>query len=201
MTHQDQISRRGRLAWADGLWTHPPARAVEDGSDLLVEAAEGSDAWRHTAYGFIHDSEHALLAPFAVGSAMEVTFTADLAEQFDQAGIFIRVDSETWIKAGLERSDGLLQLGAVVTFGRSDWSVAPVDGWDGRKVTVRLSRTADALIVRAGLSGAPQQLVRVIPFDGDQQAGAGPFTCAPTRAGLLVRFHSWIITDADASLH
>ncbi len=201
MTDPEQFPQRGLLAWSAGGWTHPPVSASEDGTDLLVEAAEGSDAWRRTAYGFIHESEHALLAPLAVGSAMEVTVTADLPKQFDQAGLFIRVNGETWIKAGLERSDGRLQLGAVVTFGQSDWSVAPVDGWDGRQVTVRVSRTADALIIRAGLAGEEQQLVRVVPFDAGQPAAAGPYACAPTRAGLTVRFSSWTVTDADTSLH
>ena len=52
------------IRWGSGRWTHPPVAAVERGSDLLVTAAEGSDAWRTTSYGFVHDSEHALLAPF-----------------------------------------------------------------------------------------------------------------------------------------
>lgn len=197
----DTELRHGPIPWSAGRWTHPPVRAEEHGTDLLAEAAEGSDAWRTTAYGFTHESEHALLSPFAVGSAVEVTFTADLPAQFDQAGVFIRVDSSTWIKAGLERSDGLLQVGAVVTYGASDWSVAPVQDWDGQKVTVRVSRTADALIIRAGIAGLPLQFVRVAPFAGDRRAHAGPFLCAPTRAGLSVRFHSWEMTDADASLH
>ena len=35
-----------------------------------MTAAEGSDAWRPTAYGFVHDTEHALLAPLPVGAAI-----------------------------------------------------------------------------------------------------------------------------------
>ncbi|MDZ5077826.1 DUF1349 domain-containing protein [Nesterenkonia sp. HG001] len=61
-----------------------------------------------------------LLAPFPVGPAVEVTFTANLSEQFYQAGVFVRIDTERWGKPGLERSDGRLQLGAVVTHGHSD---------------------------------------------------------------------------------
>lgn len=197
----DNELQRGPIPWSAGRWTHPPLHAVEDGTDLLAEAAEGSDAWRTTAYGFIHESEHALLSAFGVGSAVEVTFTANLPAQFDQAGVFVRVDGTTWIKAGLERSDGVLQVGAVVTYGASDWSVAPVQDWDGHKVTVRVSRTADALIIRAGIAEAPLQFVRVVPFTADRKAEAGPFLCAPTRAGLTVRFHSWEVTDADVSLH
>lgn len=113
-----------------GRWTHPPVAAIEDHGDLLVTAAEGSDAWRLTSYGFVHDSEHALLAPFLQDSAMEV----------------------------VEFADGTPSLGAVVTDGRSDCFLAPV-------------------------------------------AGAGPLTCAPTRAGFTVAFHAWRITEPDAGLH
>ena len=124
-------------SWSAGTWTNAPAAIVEDGPDLLVTAAEGSDAWRHTAYGFVHDDAHALLAPLADPGAFEVTFDADFDQQFDQAGLMLRADAETWLKSGVEFSDGVPQLGAVVALGRSDWSVAPVPEWAGRRVTVR----------------------------------------------------------------
>jgi len=189
------------IAWAAGRWTHPPVAAVERGPDLLVSAAEGSDAWRITSYGFVHDSEHALLAPFPPGSAVEVEFTAAFTHQFDQAGVFVRVSPEHWVKAGVEFADGALQLGAVVTDGRSDWSLAPVPAWRGRRVLVRVSRDGDALTIRAGSGSGALQLVRVVPFDPALDAAAGPFTCAPTRAGLTVAFHAWRLTGADRSLH
>jgi regulation of enolase protein 1 (concanavalin A-like superfamily) len=92
------------------------------------------------------------------------------------------------------------QVGAVVTAERSDWSVAPVPGWAGRDVTVRVSRSGDALTVRARADADSWQLVRVAPLPpGDLLAG--PFCCAPTRAGLVVRFRSAVLTAADASLH
>jgi uncharacterized protein len=109
------------LPWSAGSWTHRPVAVVERGGDLLVTAAEGSDAWRLTSYGFVHDSEHALLAAFPQDSAMEVEFTAAFSQQFDQAGIFVRVSAEQWVKAGVEFADGYPSVGAVVTKGRSDW--------------------------------------------------------------------------------
>ncbi|WP_202923266.1 DUF1349 domain-containing protein [Nesterenkonia haasae] len=191
-----------RLPWSVGRWTNPPISAVtNEGGALIVTAAEFSDAWRTTYYGFTHDSEHALLAAFPVGAAIEVTFTAELPEQFDQAGIFVSIDHERWIKSGLERSDGRLQLGAVVTRGHSDWSVAPVDDWAGHRVTIRISRTRDALIIRAGLAGQSKQFVRVTPLDPECPTQAGPYLCSPTRKGLSVRFHSWDLTPADNALH
>ncbi len=185
--------------WA-GTWLNPPARTWQEDGDLLVEARESSDFWRVTSYGFVHDDGHALLRPLPDGSAVEVTFTLDYDRQFDQAGVLVRGDEEHWVKAGVEVSDGVPQVGAVVTLGRSDWSVAPAPQWHGRDVTVRVSRAGDALTVRARADGDSWQLVRVAPLPpGDLLAG--PFCCAPTRAGLVVRFRSAILTAADASLH
>lgn len=189
------------VAWDAGRWTNQPIRVAEDGADLVVTALAGSDAWRVTAYGFVHDCEHALVAPMPTSGAVEVGFTADFSEQFDQAGVFLRVSDKQWIKAGVEYSDGVLQLGAVVTNPLSDWSVAPVPEWQGRRVVVRASRSGDAVTIRARADEEPFRLVRVLPLDPDAAVVAGPFVCAPTRAGLQVRFHSWSVTGPDASLH
>ncbi|WP_336630885.1 MULTISPECIES: DUF1349 domain-containing protein [unclassified Microbacterium] len=190
-----------RIEWTEGRWTNAPAASETIGGALRVTAVEGSDAWRRTAYGFVHDSEHALVAPLPVGSAMEVVVDADFSGEFDQAGLFVRADAERWTKAGVEFADGVLGAGAVVTDGRSDWSVGAVPEWAGRRLRVRISRGEDALTVRAGIDGEPLRLLRVAPFPGDLVAEAGPFLCAPTRAGFEVVFTGWRRTAADLSLH
>lgn len=189
------------IAWKDGTWTHAPESVSTLDDSLAVTAKEGSDAWRHTAYGFVHDSAHALLTPLDVGEAMEVTFHAAWEGQFDQAGVFVRVDDDHWVKSGVEFADGHLGLGAVVTDGRSDWSIGYVDDWLDRDITVRVSRWTDALIVRARADAGDWRLIRVTPFDDGAVASAGPFLAAPTRAGLTVRFLRWERTTADAALH
>ncbi|WP_082105449.1 DUF1349 domain-containing protein [Demequina subtropica] len=184
-----------------GAWTSAPVAVRLEGAALTVEAREGSDAWRTTSYGFIHDDAHALVAPFGAEAAIEVSWVLDYDAQFDQAGVMLRVDAETWIKAGVEVSDGVAQVGAVVTHGRSDWSVAPVPEWAGREVTVRASRSGDAVTVRARVEGEPWRLVRVAPLDPDATVLAGPFCCAPTRAGLVVTFTGVRVGEPDAALH
>lgn len=195
MTHD------GRVAWASGTWLNPPPEIREDGGDLVVTAAEGSDFWRTTAYGFVRDSGHALLAPLADGRAVEVSFVLDYTELYDQAGVLLRVDAETWTKAGVEISDGLPQLGAVATRGVSDWSVAPVPDWAGRSVTVRASRAGDAVMIRARVDAEPWRMVRLVPMPPDREILAGPFCCAPERDGLVVRFTGWVHVPGDAGLH
>lgn len=187
--------------WSQGRWTTEPVRSEVVAEGLKVEAREGSDAWRVTSYGFVHDDEHALVAPLPTEQAVEVDFVAAFSQQFDQAGIFLRASETQWIKAGVEFADGTPQLGAVVTDGRSDWSVAPVPDWDRRNVTIRASRSGDAITVRARAEGEDFRLVRVIPLDPAVELEAGPFTCAPTRAGLEVLFTGWRVGEPDASLH
>ena len=188
------------IAWSEGSWTRKPVSISQDGNSLNVEAAAESDWWRTTAYGFIHDDGHALIKAFPNESAVEVSFILNYTEQFDQAGIFISSSSENWIKAGVEYCDGFPQVGAVVTQVNSDWSVAPVAEWMNQEVTIRVSRSGDAVTVRAGING-DLRLVRVAPLDPNRTWSAGPMFCAPTRAGLTVTFTKWVEGPADSELH
>jgi regulation of enolase protein 1 (concanavalin A-like superfamily) len=188
------------VAWSEGSWTREPVSQSQEGALLTVEAAAESDWWRTTSYGFIHEDGHALVKEFPNESAIEVTFVLNYTEQFDQAGIFITADSENWIKAGVEFCDGFPQVGAVVTQKNSDWSVAPVAEWMNKEVTIRVSRSGDAVTVRAGINN-DLRLVRVAPLDPSRTWKAGPMFCAPTRAGLKVSFTKWSEGPADSDLH
>ncbi|MFI7548155.1 DUF1349 domain-containing protein [Micromonospora sediminimaris] len=190
------------IEWSGGDWHGRPVRVTEEPDGTLsVEPGQGSDLWRHTSYGFVHDDAPALLAPFPAGTAVEVDFRLAWTGQFDQAGVLVRVDDRNWVKAGVEVSDGQPQVGAVVTRDVSDWSVAPVPDWAGREVSVRVSRAGDALTVRARGAGEPWRLVRLAPLAPDAVATAGPYCCSPSRGGLLVRFTGWRHGPADEALH
>lgn len=189
------------VQWDEPTWLNPPLAAEVDGDSLVITTRQRSDFWRHTAYGIVHDSGHALLTDIAHGRAVEVTFVNRFDTQFDQAGLLVRVDDETWIKAGVELSDGLPQLGAVVTHGQSDWSAAPVPEWAGRRVTVRASRIADALVIRARCDDEAWRLVRLAPLSANAWAQAGPYCCSPEREGLQVRFTRFTTGPADRAVH
>lgn len=197
----DVAAGRRAVAWSSATWLNPPQATEPHGAHLVVTTRDRSDFWRTTSYGFVHDSGHALLTGFPSGTAIEVRFMATFEHRFDQAGLMVRVDANRWIKAGIELSDGLPQLGAVVTHDRSDWSMAPVPDWAGHEVTMRASRDGDAVTIRARRGGEPWQLVRLAPLAPDVTATAGPFCCSPERAGLRVRFTGFSQGPADAELH
>lgn len=194
---------RVRVDWTVGTWTRRPASVRREGADLVVRAVEGSDWWRSTYYGFVHDDGHALLAEWPARAAVEVSFdTAGMTDLYDQAGVLLKVGDDRWIKAGVELNDGALHVGAVVTDGRSDWSLAPVPEWAGEVVTVRASRSADAVVIRARAGRGAWRTIRVAPFAAlPATAWAGPMVCSPTRDGLEVRFTGWAWTEPDRDLH
>jgi uncharacterized protein len=187
--------------WTIGTWTAAPRAVRPDGNGLRVEAVEGSDFWRHTLYGFVHDNGHALLAPFSVNQAIEVAFEmSGLTDLYDQAGIFVRAGADQWIKAGIEVNDGVPHVGAVVTHGSSDWSLSPVPEWHG-VVTIRLSGLGDAAVIRARTETESWRTIRVAPLFHDLPLQAGPMLCAPTRSGLVVTFREWRQAPRDLDLH
>ena len=188
------------IAWGQGDWLNPPLSALQEGSELKVSTVHESDFWRNTSYGFVHDSGHALLTDFPANSSMEVTFLLDYEGQFDQAGIIVHSDSQHWIKAGVESADGQPQVGAVVTSINSDWSLAPVPQWFGKKVTVRASRTTDALTIRARC-GDDDQLIRLAPIDASLSWRGGPHCASPISESLEITFTRWTHGEADLTLH
>lgn len=183
-----------------GIWLNSPEVAEMVGDRYLVTTKDQSDFWRTTSYGFIHDSGHALLNNFPQDSSVELSWILDYTEQFDQAGLFIWADEANWIKAGIEFADGQPQLGAVVTREFSDWSVAPVSEWMGKEVHVRVSRSGDAITVRAKCDG-DWKLVRLAPLDVSKDWKIGLHAASPSRAGLTVQFTRISVGQADQALH
>lgn len=181
-------------------WNTPPTATISDGS-LTITTENKSDLWRHTSYGFIHDTGHGLLAPFPDNSAMECDVEATYSEDFDQAGLLVFASATQWIKCGIEFADGVAQLGAVVTNEVSDWSAGPAPHWGSGTTTFRLSRLGNALTIRARRPGGTWQLVRLAPLNPDLTWSAGPYAASPSRANLEVTFRSWTHGKADTSLH
>lgn len=65
--------------------------------------------------------------------------------QFDQGGLILWRDENTWLKTGIEVVDNQPKLSCVVTRdGYSDWST---QDWTGLAMTIRLSQTGNGAYV------------------------------------------------------
>lgn len=191
------------IAWDEMTWLNAAPAVAVDGDDLVVTTGRNTDFWHRTAYGFIHDDGHLLGTPLPGDAAIEVTFQADFEAQFDQAGLMLRAGPDTWLKTGVELSDGERFASVVATAGMSDWSVAPLPEHAlGHALTFRASRKGDAVTVRYRVAEERRwRLLRVAYFPPDVSVVAGPMACSPTREGLSVRFGPVLVGPPDAHLH
>jgi len=149
----------------------------------------------------------------------------EYADQFDQAGLMVRMDAERWVKCGVEYVDGAATMGAVVTHAVSDWSMTRLASVPG-SLRLRLRRDGDALIIEYRVDDEPDNdkpddtKPDDTEVDGANEAGAadeqgwimhrmaylpaalpvsvGPMAASPSGEGFEVRFRGLRIdTDSD----
>jgi len=105
-------------------WYNEPRKwEIYGDSTLSMHVTPQTDFWRKTQYGFTVDD-----GPFCytkVGGEFEVTLkiTGEYKTRYDQMGLMIRKDEKNWIKTGVEFVNDKINLSAVVTLKRSDWSI------------------------------------------------------------------------------
>ena len=174
-------------------WLNPPAEWSGDAKRLELSTAGNTDFWRETFYGFARDSGHAFLRGVTGDFTAEVKVLGDYEALYDQAGLMLRADEKTWIKTGIEFTDGLMHFSVVVTREISDWSVIPLpQAKPSDAVLVRLTRHGDAVRVQFSVAGAPWQLARLCPFTA-ADAEIGVMACSPERAGFRAVFEDLVV--------
>ncbi len=180
--------------WSDAVWVNEPTRWRRQGADLSLTADGGTDFWRHTHYGFVRDSGHAALTRVPGEFVATVEVQADYRDQYDQAGLMVRLDETVWLKCGIELLDGVHQVSAVVTRDHSDWSVVPLPAPPGT-LRLRVDRAGGTLEVRYALDGGPETLLRQAHLTGAETLRVGPMLASPKGGGITARFRGFAVRD------
>jgi len=195
--------------WTNGVPTH-----TFEAGGITITPTPNLDYWSKTFYEPLlikHDAQ-CLLTPVAadVEATFTTAFTLKPRAQFDQAGIMILVDELTWVKAGIEFTDGSPRLSCVVTNdGYSDWSTQQWHDWDSAaqstSIRVRVTKLmpgsaqGPALVFEAApwvegtstASAAPWVQIRIASLrSGEHPWRMGIFAISPIEAaGSSTRFH------------
>jgi len=205
-----------RFFWHNGS----PAHTLKnDGLSLNITATAGLDYWSRTFYDPLlisHDAQTLLTSiPSDAEATIETSFTLAPRAQFDQAGIMIFVDKSTWVKAGIEYTDGLPRLSCVVTNnGFSDWSTSIWEDWnidnESTSIRIRVSKVypgneqGHALVFEASKFGEKEWFqVRIASLrSGDVPWQMGVFSISPIEAaGSSVEFHDVLIGPKKSLVH
>lgn len=190
---------------SEPVWLNEPARWRRSGADLLMTTDPRTDFWRQTHYGFVRDSGHHFGVRVPGDFTAEVEVLGEYADQFDQAGLMVRMDAERWVKCGIEYVDGAATMGAVVTHAVSDWSMTRLAEVPG-SLRLRLRRDGDALTIeyRTDESDDPTDeqgwiMHRMAYLPAALPVSVGPMAASPSGDGFEVRFRGLRIdTAADA---
>lgn len=176
----------------------PPAWREEDGV-LSVTTGDRTDFWRETHYGFIRDDGHLRYGTATGDFTAEVEFAGDYRHLYDQAGLMLRLDERSWLKAGIEFVGGPM-LSVVVTRDTSDWSTMPLaSGSDWLRL--RLSRHGSAVRVEWKPAGSEDgfRMLRLAWLPAVDPVMVGPMCCSPERAGFEARFRDFYVGPAIAT--
>ncbi|KAH7127469.1 hypothetical protein EDB81DRAFT_764644 [Dactylonectria macrodidyma] len=124
-------------------------------STFTLAAGPNTDIWKKppstdvfTAPFQPHSS-----APVKTFVSTSITFTTKYTQQYDQAGLLLRLRNEAssarkWIKAGVEYYNGTARLSVVACDAWADWSVSTPPGADDivagtKPVTISVVRESD----------------------------------------------------------
>ena len=177
-------------------WLNEPASWQRTGDVLRVSVDPGTDFWRTTGYGYVHDNGHIYGELLPGDLDVSVRVRGAFAHQYDQAGIMLRADGHTWLKTGLEFFEGRPRLSTVLTMGCSSWMVADLPpGTD--EVTLRVSRRGDAVEVRYAAGEGVAELAALVFMPPGREMLAGIVCAAPEGGGFSVAFHDLRITGRD----
>lgn len=169
---------------------------LQNGVGLLVKPSDKTDFWSKTYYDppFVKNDGATLTykVPAAITTwSVEMYFTLEAYNQFDQAGIIVQIDSASWMKTGIEYVDGIPRMGAVVTNNYSDWSTQP---WNGEvsKFKIRVSRIRHSLVAEYhdGKQWSFMRITRLTNMETpDTIVSIGAYACAPTKSGMTATFY------------
>jgi regulation of enolase protein 1 (concanavalin A-like superfamily) len=178
-------------------WLNPPPLVHGGPSGLYLETAAKTDFWKRTHYGFEADNGHFLYTSIAEDFILTTHLSFTPANQYDQAGLMVRLSQDSWIKTSVEYEAHIPpRLGAVVTnMGYSDWSTQAFPS-DLREISLRIRRESSDYIIEAYIleTGADHptwsqlRIAHLHADDGQQVVQCGIYACSPIAAGYQVVF-------------
>lgn len=174
-------------------WHCEPEKHEISGNSLILETEADTDFWQKTHYGFKADNGHFLFYETEGDFIIETSVKYYFKNQYDQAGLMIRVSPECWIKTAVEyEPDEPSKLGAVVTNGGySDWSTQDI-GDDLTEISFKISRKgSDYIIAYKEKNHNEWTQLRITHLDDTKTVQCGIYACSPKGEGFKAEFSSF----------
>ncbi|MEH7460094.1 hypothetical protein CON65_12105 [Bacillus pseudomycoides] len=183
------------------VMNEPKYHEVKDKA-FIVYSSEETDFWLKTHYGFEVMNGHVFYEEVSVDFQAEVSLRMNPRATYDQAGLFVMLSEECWLKTSLEYiPEGPSHLGAVVTnSGYSDWSTQNFSNeFVKQQLRFRIIRKNGdyTIYVRTEQMSDDWEQVRIAHLMEDRgncPVKIGFYTCSPSKNnGFETEFFDFII--------
>ncbi|MBD8346861.1 MULTISPECIES: DUF1349 domain-containing protein [unclassified Dysgonomonas] len=175
-------------------WFNEPEKWEVKNNTLNMQVTPKSDYWRVSHYGFTVDDAPFYYATYGGEFEVKVKITGNYKTRFDQMGLMLRIDSERWIKAGVEFVDNKFNISAVVTDKKSDWSVLQLDKTPSF-VWIKAVRRLDAVEFFYSLDDKNYIMIRNAPFQDNIPVMIGLMAASPDGDGFNAKFENFKVTQ------
>jgi len=127
----------------------------------------------------------------------------DSRHRFDQCGVIVYQNSESWIKASIEyENEAFQRLGSVVTnLGYSDWATTDIPA-SQKYMYYRLSRRKQDFCIENSYDGVNYKQMRIAHlFEGDNEIQLGIYACSPEHSTFKAVFTEIAFTECQWKEH
>ncbi len=174
-------------------WFNEPQDWQAEANALSLFVSGKTDYWRETHYGFTVDDGPFYYQNRGGEFSVEVSIQGDYQTRYDQMGLMLRLDEANWIKFGVEFVDEKINVSAVVTRNKSDWSILPLDHRP-KQIWLKAVRVLDAVEMFYSLDGKDYQMVRLAHFPDKRPVMVGMMAASPDGEGFSAEFKDFSIT-------
>ena len=178
-------------------WYNPPPVWNEQDGLIQVTSDAKTDFWRVTHYDFIRDNGHFYYQKVTGDFTTQVKITGEYQALYDQAGLMVRLDEQTWLKCGIEFVNGVQQASVVVTRKYSDWSVVSLPE-NPESIWLRLERSVETVKVEYSLDGESYSLLRLAYLTTANELQVGLMCASPDGDGFSVIFEEFKVVHQQS---
>lgn len=188
----------------DLKWIREPKNYSITENKIEIITEPYTDLWQRTYYGFRNDN-----APVLQINTDEKYFSfivkteSESNHRFDQCGIVMYLDSENWVKCGIEyENEDFQYLGSVVTNnGYSDWATTTIDA-SIKSMWYRFSRREDDYCIESSIDGINYSQMRIFHmWKGNENIKFGIYASSPENSSFKATFTNIEVTDCKWLAH
>ena len=171
-------------------WYNQPEKWECTKNSLAMFVTPKTDYWRITHYGFTVDDGPFLYETVGGEFEVKVKISGQYQTRFDQMGLMLRINEKTWIKTGVEFVNQKINISAVVTHEKSDWSVIELET-NPKELWLKAIRKLDAVELFYSLDNIKYTMIRMAYFPDNTPVMVGMTAASPDGEGFEALFEEY----------